>query len=304
MPGMGGDTYHPMAFHPRGGGRAGGYFGSKEYPAVDPNSVGGGARGSGIPDNAGAGTGSCVSGPTAQGIDRSRFAKELANNPALKEKFFHIAAGEDSPGSKSGTLANQAIMESAMNRAEMKGSSLAHAARHVREGGYYAGWKNFTDKQRAIMDDNLKKVLAGSDVSGGATDNSSSGLAAKEKRTGAFNWIKDINGESFFSPGKTNAGGGRDRAHYNAMLAARVKRAAETHGASLRDHIRHRDRVTNPGGLIDRRSDARELTGSASLVVDFQNMPRGVRTSAKHDGLFKEVKLNRCHTMASASQDS
>ncbi len=97
MPGMGGDTYHPMAFHPRGGGRAGGYFGSKEYPAVDPNSVGGGARGSGIPDNAGAGTGSCVSGPTAQGIDRSRFAKELANNPALKEKFFHIAAGEDSP---------------------------------------------------------------------------------------------------------------------------------------------------------------------------------------------------------------
>jgi hypothetical protein len=258
-------------------------------------------RGGGIPDNAGAGTGSYVSGA---GIDRSRFAKELANNPALKEKFFHIAAGEDSPGSKSGTLANQAIMESAMNRAEMTGSSLAYAARHTREGGYYAGWKNFTDKQRAIMDDNLKKVLAGSDVSGGATDNSSSWLAAKEKRTGAFNWIKDINGESFFSPGKTNAGGGRDRAHYNAMLAARLARAGQSHGASLRDHIRHGRKSTTDGSLLQNGNGDRSMRDTDHrLSIDFSGMPKGVRTGFRGEGLFTEVKLNRGRVMPSANED-
>jgi hypothetical protein len=44
-------------------------------------------------------------------------------------------------------------------------------------------------------------VLAGSNITGNATDNSSSSLAAREKATGSFRHHRDINGESFFSPG-------------------------------------------------------------------------------------------------------
>jgi hypothetical protein len=39
------------------------------------------------------------------------------------------------------------------------------------------------------------------------------------------------------------------------------------------------------------------------VTVDFQNMPKGIRTKASASGLFKEVKLNRGRSMPMASQD-
>jgi len=35
--------------------------------------------------------------------------------------------------------------------------------------------------------------------------------------------------------------------------------------------------------------------GTSNLVVDFKDMSRGVRTSFNHDGMFKDVRLNRGH---------
>jgi hypothetical protein len=40
------------------------------------------------------------------------------------------------------------------------------------------------------------------------------------------------------------------------------------------------------------------------LAIDFNNMPKGTKTSFQEGGLFKEVKLNRGSTMGLASQDS
>jgi uncharacterized protein (TIGR02594 family) len=47
-----------------------------------------------------------------------------------------------------------------------------------------------------------------------------------------------------------------------------------------------------------------KVAGNASVSVDFKNMPRGVQTSAKAEGVFKEVKLNRGRTMPLASQEA
>ncbi|MGO9685825.1 MAG: hypothetical protein ACLPTZ_25165, partial [Beijerinckiaceae bacterium] len=182
-----------------GGGPGGGIGGGMGGRGGPPGGAGAGAPSG---HGAGYGVGGAVSVPPGTGggmgagaFDRSRFAEELKNNPRLKEEFFRHAAGEDSPGSPSGTLANQAIMESAMNRAAMRGTSLAAQL------GYFQGYRSFNANQRAIMEDNLNKVLGGSDVSGGATDNSSGGLAARERASGKFRFIKEINRESFFSPG-------------------------------------------------------------------------------------------------------
>jgi hypothetical protein len=43
----------------------------------------------------------------------------------------------------------------------------------------------------------------------------------------------------------------------------------------------------------DRTGDAGQLDGSATVTVDFRNMPRGVQTGAKVDGAFKQYNLNR-----------
>ncbi len=46
------------------------------------------------------------------------------------------------------------------------------------------------------------------------------------------------------------------------------------------------------------------LEGSATLKVQFENMPKGTRTKADFDGLFKEVQLNRGRAMTAASEDA
>jgi hypothetical protein len=58
----------------------------------------------------------------------------------------------------------------------------------------------------------------------------------------------------------------------------------------LRDHIRH--------------AQPHKVTGDLGVTVDFTNMPKGVRTSAKYDGMFSKVTLNRGRQMETASETS
>ena len=135
-------------------------------------------------------------------FDRSRFAKELEQKPWLREKMKHISMGENQD-----PRANTAVLETMMNRAVVRGTSLeAQVKRHrssgVDEGGYYAGYApHVSDDKSQMFERNLGHVLAGSNVSNYATDNSSGGLAASERASGAFVHHGTINGESFFSPG-------------------------------------------------------------------------------------------------------
>lgn len=135
-------------------------------------------------------------------FDRARFAKELEQKPWLREKIAHISLGENQD-----PRANLAVLETMMNRAVVRGTSLeAQAKRHRSsgkdEGGYYAGYApHFSDAKRQMFDRNLNEALKGSNVTNYATDNSSGALAARERASGSFVHHGTINGENFFSPG-------------------------------------------------------------------------------------------------------
>jgi hypothetical protein len=140
---------------------------------------------------------------TGNPFDRERFSRELEEKPWLKEKMKHISAGENLD-----PRANAAVIETMMNRAVTRGTSLeAQVRRHrssgvAEPGGYYAGYASGISADKAAMiDRNIAAALRGSNVSGYATDNSSGALAARERATGAFVHHATINGESFFSPG-------------------------------------------------------------------------------------------------------
>jgi hypothetical protein len=135
-------------------------------------------------------------------FDRERFRQELEQKPWLREKIKHISLGENQD-----PRANTAVLETMMNRAVTRGTSLeAQARRHrssgVDEGGYYAGYNAHPSAESGTMfERNLAEVLKGSNVSGYATDNSSGALAARERASGAFTHHTTLNGENFFSPG-------------------------------------------------------------------------------------------------------
>jgi hypothetical protein len=70
---------------------------------------------------------------------------------------------------------------------------------------------------------------------------------------------------------------------------------AQRGGAHLRDHIRHHLRQGfNSGGEM----------GHAKVSIDLNGFPRGTRTTASANGMFKEVSLRRGRSMPLASEDA
>ena len=106
-------------------------------------------------------------------------------------------------------------------------------------------------------------------------DNSSSWLAAKEKRSGAFNWIKDINGESFFSPGSSQPS---FRNRFSSMVGQE------------RDLIANANKAGMAGG-------SQKVEGSADLRVAFENAPAGAKAYMQYGGMFKSSKVDWGHAM-------
>jgi hypothetical protein len=184
-------TYTPMAFHPGGGSsRGGGYFGSKDYPAVGGNAGANPMSGGGIvPDDAGAGTNAVVTG-AGTGINRDKWAAQLRANPALRDKLYRRALGENS-----NPMANQAVMEEAANRADIRGNKSFDDHGNLKYfQGYYGG--RISAKQREMLDSNFAKVFdQGSDISKGAIDNSSQWLSLKHERTGRFRTTANFGGD-------------------------------------------------------------------------------------------------------------
>jgi hypothetical protein len=126
--------------------------------------------------------GGTAGGNTSLAAQRVRFATEINNNPALKEKILRISAGENLDNN-----ANRAVFESAMNRAAMMGTTLANEMRITKEGGYYAGYKpNMTAADRKIAEANLAAALGGSNVSNYATENASGSWGEKRMSGGMF----------------------------------------------------------------------------------------------------------------------
>lgn len=306
----------PMAYHPDGSGGAGSrgaYFGSKEFPAIDGSGGGAfskaqrdaiGGGGGGLPDNAGAG----LTGSEFLKARRDRFRKEL-ENPEIRAKAKAMMQTE-------GTALQS--LEAAMNRADYTGKSLAQTLSPsfygpMRKGDFpsiVAQMRNGGGKKYDAM---IDQVLAGSNTVKGYTDqgmptdpNGSrrSALTARDhiavrEKGGGLNEFTDWEGGPGGRPGARR---------YREALQAGVERAAQRHGATLRDMV-HRGgrRPPSDAELLKRGMkgvDAGSLNGNAKLDITLNGFPKGTRTAHQADGIFKEVQLSRGRQMPMASETS
>lgn len=315
------DGLRPMAFHPgndaAGGGVPAPRFGSKMFPNI--NDAGGpfskaqrdAIRGGGAADGGGAGAGPS-SGSLAE--QRKRLAEELQNNPALRNKVLRIAANEQGRNPE-GT---QAVIETMMNRAIVRGTSLEKQARwHRSEGGYYdegnmgrGALENA--RSRTVLEESLRNAINGGNLSNYATDNSSGSLAARERATGKFRFRSEYGGrggtgspgmETFFAPGWAEKGLARRWDEW----AKETMAADHTRGARLRDMVRRGRSAPSDAELLKlgRRSDAGGADGKLGVRIDLNGFPKGTRTAVSQEGgLLKEVALHRGRTMVRASEES
>lgn len=309
------DGLKPMSFSPGGGAGGSGsargaYFGSKDFPAIadgggpfskaQRDAMGGGG---GLPDDAGAG----LAGSEFLKARRERFRKEL-ENPELRAKAKAMMQTE-------GTALQS--LEAAMNRADYTGKSLADTLtprfygpmRKADFPSIVAKMRNGGGKKFDAM---IDQVLAGSNTVKGYTDqgmptdpNGSrrNPLTARDhiavrERGGGINEFTDWEG---------GPGGRRGARHYREQLQAAVERAAQRHGASLRDMARRGRRAPSDAELLKRGMkavDASSLKGSLGVRIDV-NAPKNTRVSTSHEGsLLKEVALRRGRSMPLGSETS
>src|SRR5262245_4120784 len=235
--------------------------------------------------------------------DRERFAKELEANPALRDKVLRIAANEQG----SNPQGTQAVLESMMNRASYKGTSLAAQAKWTGEGGYYeqgnmgrGALEN--QKQRGVLEASLGKTLSGSNISDFATENASQGLAARRRANREMIFTQEFGGESFFQPGRVSGAGNvrryRDwRANLRDDGDGGTRVARGDGGAPRRD-------AQESGASVDRdlasRGQSTTMLGMAQIDVNFNNMPRHTRVAANGTGGLKNIKVNQTPQMATS----
>src|SRR5262245_46530417 len=235
--------------------------------------------------------------------DRERFAKELEANPALRDKVLRIAANEQG----SNPQGTQAVLESMMNRASYKGTSLAAQAKWTGEGGYYeqgnmgrGALEN--QKQRGVLEASLGKTLSGSNISDFATENASQGLAARRRANREMIFTQEFGGESFFQPGRVSGAGNvrryRDwRANLRDDGDGGTRVARGDGGAPRRDAQENRASVDRD---LASRGQSTTMLGMAQIDVNFNNMPRHTRVAANGTGGLKNIKVNQTPQMATS----
>ncbi|GEC52660.1 hypothetical protein ABIF38_005684 [Bradyrhizobium japonicum] len=273
----------------RWGGYGSGGTGGHGSRSDSPSGSGGG--GGVIPDDAGADTSHLIGSDFLE-ARRSRFAKEL-KDPNVMARVKAMMATEGTPLQS---------LEAAMNRADYTGKSLAQTLspsfygpmRKASFARIVAAMRNGSGKKYDAL---VAKALAGSDTIHGYTDQGMPTDPNGSRRSAASARdhisVRDRTGLNEFTDWAAGPGGRRAAHAYRQMIEQHIN--AERHGARLSDHIiRNHLKSSHGSGLL----------GHASLSVDFHNMPRGTRTSAKVSGMFKEAKLNRGRPMAMASQDS
>jgi hypothetical protein len=206
-----------------------------------------------------------------------------------------------------------AVVESLMNRMAMTGGSIRgglHSGFYgpINRGalpGAMAGLAR-NPKQKAAMDAAIDRVLAGSNILEGATDQ---GMPSDPN--GRWQGGRKIIGGEVFNdwgggPGG-HAGAARFReaqqaqvlksmtaAHKNTFIAAaRAARSRMPRGDQASSSDIHADLLGSArrAGMLG--GQAQKVTGEASLRVDLNGFPRGTRTSSSASGMFKEVSLNR-----------
>jgi hypothetical protein len=227
-------------------------------------------------------------------MDRARFAKELDANPALREKVLGIAAGEN----KNATAA-ASVIESMMNRASKNNTTLEQAARLTREpGGYYAGYDPGSlgrSDIRQRMENALKRALGGSNDSNYATDNSSGGLAAREKGGREFDWRKDHAGESFFARRGPRWDRWRRGVQENEPIP--LPRAKPPDDAPAVPRARMMD-------AANKSNQFARVEGDALVRIDLAGLPHGRKAGAVGGNVFSDVQIHGGNTVPLASESA
>jgi hypothetical protein len=247
--------------------------------------------------------------PTGQdvGINRDKWLAQLEANPRLKEELYRRSLGENT-----NPEANQAVMEEAANRADIRGgkgfadhSNLSYFA------GRYGG--AITPKMRKMLDSNYDKVFRqGSDISGGAIDNSSQGLAYVHEhggqsgqygrpglKPGRFKTTANFGGdritghrgvESFEVPGWGESGSGERvrwpqyrRRQLEEAEQRRVARGGGTVSATQLGGHDKQDIVDTAARLRDRHNDIFGVHGR-------RNAKYGVHSTENEGGLLETAK--------------
>ncbi|MGD0334057.1 MAG: hypothetical protein ABSA90_12520 [Xanthobacteraceae bacterium] len=315
------------------GGGGGGSFGGRGGAGGFRGGAGGppGGAGEGAPSGHGAGfgaggaidipqepVGAAAGGPGGQraGIDRSKWLKELNANPRLKEELYRHVIGENT-----NPLANQAAMEEAANRADVR--TALHGGGGFGSHGnlaYFQGYRNFSAKERRMMDENFKKVFEeGSDIARGAIDNSSQWLSRKHEQIDhRFRTLANFGGdritghpgvETFEAPERGESGAGERGAWpgFRRHQLEQITAAQAANHKRLRDHFGHRGhggdllKLGKQSGLVG--SGGGLVRGDASVHIKLDGFPRGTRTATTFSGLFSELTLNRGRAMVPADQN-
>ena len=145
--------------------------------------------------------------------DRSNFKRELDSNPALRQRVAAIAMAEGGTSSEAQT----AVVEAMMNRARVRGHTLAQEAEWSDRGGYYAAegrgrGMGMTNNPNLLAGANssIDRALNGSRIVGQATDQASNqpgnNLADRDIASGKFTLVRKMpNGEYYFTRNSEDA---------------------------------------------------------------------------------------------------
>jgi hypothetical protein len=146
-----------------------------------------------------------------QGIDRSLFRPEIANHPDLVVKMTHMVFGE--VGRNAPLPVKVIQLETAFNRAQARGQTLAHVLLSVKESptdGYYAietycaAAEPTPEEVETFKKTVLTAVLQGSNLSdvgyGPMTGNASAGVAAHQFAKGDRGYQLQA-GDAYFREG-------------------------------------------------------------------------------------------------------
>lgn len=296
----------PMAYHPDGGRPTrGGYFGSKDFPAIDAS--GGGAFSKAERDATGSGGDvPAGSGPRPSGLAGSK--RETAK--IMTDELRRAGMSKDAIAGIMANVQDESRFNPTLRHPDQpKWSGEAHYAHGLyQEGGAewnrYAAWlgKNHPGSdwrdprlQTRFLAENLKQNYPGTWRK----------MSGQDRFHAAATFVNEyLKPAAQYRAGRMSRylrGGVGDLESYTGPMEA-------AHGARLRDMVRRGRNAPSDAELLklNRRSDGfGGLRNSLDVKIGLDGFPRGTKFSATPNGsIFKEVALNRGRPMSQASETS
>ncbi|MET4798056.1 hypothetical protein [Bradyrhizobium sp. LB11.1] len=230
---------------------------------------------------------------------RKPIMDELKNNPRAMNEVRGMLLSEGTPKHTMESLFNRLDYERTMGGNTKSVLGMLHSGFYgpINRGQLASriAQVNRDPALKAKLDKAITNAYGSNDLEG-ATDQGMKTDPNGRWRGG----YKDFGGGNIFNDWGGGPGGHGGARRFRESLMNGVAEASAQHGvrAALRDHIRHKN-------LLGQRSSLDgKLTGDAHVRIDMNGAPRGTRTSATANGMFKSIKLNRGRAMPMADGDA